>query len=195
MEHISHEELHNMLSLIKGWISNCDSKVSVLLSGIGVFTGIFLTSDYHDDLVNIAKFILETDIVILAIIACAYVCVSIGSLLALIYGYWILIKVIIAKIDLNEFKSRGIYSNSLIFFSSIAQYATLAEYKKRLENCNKEQMELDIISQIYICSIICDRKFCLYNKGLRYSMIGLLVFIIMEIIKIASNAIFSTQPW
>lgn len=59
MEHISHEELHGMLSLIKDWISNCDSKVSVLLSGLGIFAGIFLTSDYSNKLIKISKLISE----------------------------------------------------------------------------------------------------------------------------------------
>lgn len=195
MENVSHEELHQMLSLVKDWISNCDSKVSILLSGIGVFIGFFLTSDYQDNLVNTAKFMLETDIVILAILACAYVCFSIGSLAALIYGYWNLIKVITARLDPDEFKNRGIYSDSLIFFTSIAKYATLAEYKERLEKCSKEQMELDIISQIYICSLICNIKFCRYEKGLCYSVFGLFVFIIMEIMRICAGAISITQPW
>lgn len=197
MEHISHEELHGMLSLIKDWISNCDSKVSILLSGIGVFIGFFLTSDYQDNLINTAKFILETDIVLLAILACTYVCFSVGSLAVLIYGYWNLIKVITARINPNadEFKSRGIYSDSLIFFGTIAKYDTLAEYKERLEKCSKEQMELDIISQIYICSIICNTKFCRYKKGLHCSIFGLFVFIIMEIMRTCSCAISITQPW
>lgn len=196
MENVSHEELHGILSLIKDWISNCDSKVSILLSGIGVFIGFFLTSDYQDNLINTAKFMLETDIVILAILACTYVCFSVGSLAVLIYGYWNLIRVITARIDpnANEFKSRGIYSDSLIFFVSIAKYDTLAEYKERLEKCSKEQMELDIISQIYICSIICNTKFCRYQKGLCCSIFGLFVFIIMEIMRICSGAISITQP-
>lgn len=189
MEHLTYEELSEILARINSWIDNCDSKVSVLLSGIGIFTGIFLTSDYIDNIIKISQLALKTDHVILTIIAVIYVSVSIGSLIVLLCGCWYLFQAIAASVNSNEFKKRGAYSSSLIFFSSIAERATLAEYRDKLEKCSKEQIKLDIISQIYICSIICDRKFSLYNKGLYY----IKCVLIIKIIEMYIGPIFSTQ--
>lgn len=200
MEHISHEELHGMLSLIKDWISNCDSKVSVLLSGLGIFAGIFLTSDYSNKLIKISKLISEENdnidgyqAIILATFAYIYVFASICLLILLPCGCWYLFKTIIANVNSKEFKNSGIYNNSLIFFSSIAGYATLAEYRRQLSKCSKEQMTYDFISQIYVCSIICDQKFAFYNKGLFCSRIVLLAFIVIKITETCIAAILSTQ--
>lgn len=200
MENVSHEELHGILSLIKDWISNCDSKVSVLLSGLGIFAGIFLTSDYSNKLIKISKLISEENdnidgyqAIILATFASIYVFASICLLILLPCGCWYLFKTITANVNSKEFKNSGIYSNSLIFFSSIAGHATLAEYRRQLSKCSKEQMTYDFISQIYVCSIICDQKFAFYNKGLFCSRIVLLAFIVIKITETCIAAILSTQ--
>lgn len=87
-----------------------------------------------------------------------------------------------ARINLNEFSDRGIKSDSLIFFSSIAKYNTLLSYKKHLEKCEIEQLNDDLISQIYICSIICDKKFKYYKRGLLLTSIGSLLFVTLFVI-------------
>lgn len=71
---------------------------------------------------------------------------------------------------------------SLIFFSSIAQHSTLLSYKQHLEKCETTQLNDDLISQIYICSIICDKKFKYYKRGLLLASIGSLLFVTLFVI-------------
>ena len=77
---------------------------------------------------------------------------------------------------------RGIKSDSLIFFSSIAKHKSLSSYKRDLEKCGTKQMDEDLISQIYICSIICDKKFKYYKLGLFLASIGSILFAVLILI-------------
>lgn len=93
-----------------------------------------------------------------------------------------MINVLVARVRPNDFSKKGVKTNSLIFFSSIAKYKTLSKYSLKLKKCTSEQLEDDIISQIYVCSLICDKKFWLYQKGLIISLVGVIVFVIMAVI-------------
>lgn len=92
------------------------------------------------------------------------------------------ITVLFARVNPNEFSNRGIKSDSLIFFSSIVKHKSLSSYKQKLEKCETVQMEEDLISQIYICSIICDKKFKYYKLGLLFASIGLILFVVLFVI-------------
>ena len=73
----------------------------------------------------------------------------------------------------DKFYNRGIKSDSLIFFSSIAKHKSLSSYKRDLEKCGTKQMDEDLISQIYICSIINFNWFIDYMKYTFWSeMVG-----------------------
>ena len=87
-----------------------------------------------------------------------------------------------ARVNPNEFSNRGIKSDSLSFFSSIVKHKSLSSYKQKLEKCETVQMEEDLISQIYICSIICDKKFKYYKLGLLFASIGLILFVVLFVI-------------
>ena len=43
---LKYDELSEILNGVNSWIENCDSKVSTILSGMGVFAGILLATDY-----------------------------------------------------------------------------------------------------------------------------------------------------
>lgn len=178
MEHIDYEKLCEILARINGWIENCDSKVSTILSGMGVFAGILLATDYIAKFIDIFQFMAEAKNVwaVIYLVACMV------SLCLLIYGAICLIEVLFARIDTNEFENRGIKKDSLIFFSAIAQNPNLSKYREKLKKYDSEQMKDDIISQIYICALICDKKFSLYKKGLVCSLLGFGIFMFLVII-------------
>lgn len=175
MDHIDYEELREILARINGWIENCDSKVSIILSGMGVFAGILFATDYVAKFADILQFMAEAKTIWSAV----YLAVWAISLSLLIYGFICLIYALIARINTAEFARRGIKQDSLIFFSNIAQNSDLSAYCEKLKNYNSDQMEDDIISQIYICALICTKKFSLYKKGLIFSLLGVGVFMIM----------------
>ena len=181
MENIKLEELSEILNRINGWIENCDSKVSTILSGLGVFAGVLLATDYVSKFIEICRFMCEK----ITALTVLYLSITSLSICLLLYGVFLFTRVLFAKIDIHEFESRGVRKDSLIFFASIAQNTTLKKYREKLRKCSAEKMSDDIISQIYICSLICDKKFSLYKKGLICSIVGFCIFAVMLIIGVA----------
>ena len=172
------EELKEILERNTAWIEICDSKTSIILGSFGVIAGIFLATDYVSKFKSIFCH-MTSNVSFWTIIYIIFCIFSISLILA---GCVCWIAALFARVNLNEFSDRGIKSNSLIFFSSIARHKSLSSYKQNLEKCETVQMEEDLISQIYICSIICDKKFKYYKLGLLFASIGLILFVVLFVI-------------
>ena len=176
----THEELKEILDRNTAWIENCDSKTSIILGSFGVIAGIFLATDYVSKFKGILCH-MTSNVFFWTIIYIIFCIFAISLILA---GCVCWITVLFARVNPNEFSNRGIKSDSLIFFSSIVKHKSLSSYKQKLEKCETVQMEEDLISQIYICSIICDKKFKYYKLGLFLVSIGSLLFVTLFVIGI-----------
>lgn len=174
------EDLPSILDRIIVWTDNCDSKTSIILGGLGVIAGIFLASDYVSKIIEIIRF-MTSDINVWSVI---YLVLFHGSIAVLLAGCFFLIRVLISVTDTKSYKDRGVKEESLVFFSSIAKNKTLSEYKKKVQKTDNAQFEEDIISQIYVCSIICDAKFRNYKTGLLLSLLGFGIFSVTAIVGI-----------
>lgn len=172
------EELVDILKRNTAWIENCDSKTSIILAGLGVMIGILLTTDYVSKFISIIRYMINN----VSFWSVGYLIFCFFAIGFIITGCFCWITVLFARVNLNDFSDRGIKFDSLIFFSSIAQHKTLSLYKKNLEKYDAAQIKDDIISQIYICSIICDKKFKYYKLGLLLTSIGLILFIVLFVI-------------
>ena len=172
------EELNKILDRVNGWIENCDSKVSTILTGIGVLTGIILATDYLSKLISIFHAACQN----ISILTVIYLALSFLSLGVLICGVLMLVGVLLARVNIKEFKNKGVNTDSLLFFSSIAQNKNFSKYRDKVNECSKQQLREDLICQIYICSLICDKKFKLYKKGLLFAIVGFGVFVLMIVI-------------
>lgn len=95
----------------------------------------------------------------ITVLSAIYLIISFLSFGLLLYGVFLFMGVLFARVNPTEFEDRGVKGDSLIFFSSFAKNKTLSKYRGKLRKCSSEQMNDDIISQIYICSLICDKKF------------------------------------
>lgn len=176
----THEELIEIFDRTVTWIDNCDSKTSIILSGLGVIAGIFMASDYVTKIIEIVRF-MTSHVNFWAVI---YLIMLFGSIGVLLTGCFFLIRVLISVTDTNSYQERGVKAESLVFFSSIAKNKTLSAYKKKVQKTDTTQFEEDIISQIYICSIICDAKFRNYKTGLLLSLLGFGMFSVTAIVGI-----------
>lgn len=174
----THEELKEILDRNTAWIENCDSKTSIILGSFGVIAGIFLATDYVSKFKGILCH-MTSNVFFWTII---YIIFCIFAISLILVGCVCWITVLFARVNPNEFSNRGIKSDSLIFFSSIVKHKSLSSYKQKLEKCETVQMEEDLISQIYICSIICDKKFKYYKLGLLFASIGLILFVVLFVI-------------
>lgn len=148
----THEELIEILDRTVTWTDNCDSKTSIILGGLGVIAGIFLASDYVSKIIEIIRF-MTSHINVWSVI---YLVLFYGSIAVLLAGCLFLIRVLISVTDTKSYMDREVKEESLVFFSSIAKNKTLSAYKKKVQKTDNAQFEEDIISQIYVCSIICD---------------------------------------
>lgn len=172
------EELKEILDRNTAWIENCDSKTSIILGSFGVIAGIFLATDYVSKFKSIFCY-MASNVTFWAVVYIIFCILSISLIFA---GCICWIAALFVRININEFSDRGIKSDSLIFFSSIAKHKSLSLYKQNLEKCEASQMEEDLITQIYICSIICDKKFKYYKLGLFLVLIGIVLFVMMILI-------------
>lgn len=173
-EKISHEELSEILNRIIGWIGNCDTKASTILGISGVVASIFLATDYVDKMVLIYKYMIDN----FSAFSLIYLTCNLLSTGSCILGCAFLVGVLIGRANIGEYAAKGIQVDSLIFFASIAQNADFETYKEKLRKCSREEVDNDMISQIYICSKICSTKFHFYKIGLISSTVGFVIFLI-----------------
>lgn len=177
------EDLSEILNRINTWITNCDTKVSIILSAYGVLAGILLAMDYVSKFVTIFRAMFNNLSLCCSILL--LLCVLI-PLLVLLRGLFYLISSLFAKIETEEFSNRGVKKDSILFFSTIAKNKTFSEYQAKLTRYSTDEIADDFISQIYICSLICDKKFSNYQKGLKnlifgtISLLVLLFFIVIQ---------------
>lgn len=175
---ISKEDLLQTLDRTITWIENCDTKASIIFGGIGVIFGILLATDYVKKIVEIFKHMMAN----IGFWAGLHICICTLSIGAIVIGTSFLLRVLIAKADTRGLESKGVINNSLIFFSSIAKNKSFESYKSKMTCCDEMDYCDDIISQIYICSLICDKKFRNYKWGLILSISGFALFAVMMII-------------
>jgi len=175
---IDKENLFQVLDRNVVWIENCDTKTSIILGGIGVILGIVLASDYVSKIATIFQNMIDN----MGFWPGLYIILSIVSMCGIVVGVLFLLQVLVAKTDTHELSDKGISGNSLIFFSSIAKQKSVQDYKAKLMDCSENDWIDEIISQIYICSLICDKKFRNYKIGLILSVSGFALFAAMMII-------------
>ena len=174
------DDLFQTLDRTNAWIENCDTKASIILGGIGVVFGIMLTSENISKIALIFKHMMDNT----GFWTGLHIFLSVISICGIVVGALFLLWVLVGKTDTCTFASKGITSESLIFFSSVAKESSLQLYKSKLIECSESNWFDEIISQIFICSIICDKKFKRYKIGLILSVLGFNLFAVMMIIGI-----------
>lgn len=165
---ISNEILEKTLDRTIGFISNCDSKVSYLLSFVGVIITILLT--LKPPKLDFISSVLESNesywffgISIFAFIL---------SLFYFLKGVYQLSQALTARTQIHSENS-----NSMIFFGSISDQQGSNEYLQNIEK-DKYSYREDLACQIYINSKICTEKFKKYNKGFKLILLSLPVLIV-----------------
>ncbi len=175
------EDYLSILDRIMTWISHCDTKASIIIGGVGVIVSVFLSPEYSKKLLAIYRYMIASSTMwsIIYMIAISF------AIIAIICGSICLISVLTARINSSVFAQKKLNTDSLVFFSSIAKIPTFAAFKSRIQNYDNTDYSNDILSQIYICSLICSKKYKLYNAGLLSIVSGAILFAILFAIGIA----------
>lgn len=169
------EDLNIILDRINQWIVNCDNKSMILVTLVGIIVGILFATNYIEKLLAIYSYICSHP----TYINLGYFIVSIISIFLILLGIWNIIQSIIARTEIPA--DNGLITNSLIYYGTISNYE-YEEYVKNVKEIDKESLKQEIISQIYINSKICTKKFKNYNNGLKFSILGFGLFAILMVI-------------
>lgn len=161
-----------------GFITNCDTKTSIVLTAIGVLLTIILTNDGLEKIFSIVKAcITEKTLYSITYLICFGV-----TVLILFLGLYNLLSVLIARTDI---KSKGINSSkSNIFFVGISENKNLQTYKDKFCSMNQHELLEEIIAEIYVNAYIATIKYKKYNIGLKLTIIGFILFVIVLLVGI-----------
>lgn len=162
--------LQSTLDRIIGFVNSCDVKASIVLGIFGIVVGGLLS----DSILSIILCNLNIAIGSDGLVAFFFLVLFALSSLSILTGLFSLICAISAKIKLSK-------KDSKIYFVDIAKNATEEAYKKKLVPLKEGDVNDDLISQIYINSKICTRKYKRYNFGLIILVIGVVVFLLVNL--------------
>lgn len=174
------EEAKASLDRINGWINSCDSKAGTVLALTGVLLTIIFTNDGLTAMYNVLQKSIPP------VNFCTVLYLGLLGISALVLGYGMvrLVLTLVARIDSNVYKEPGMITDSVLFFGKISNRASYQIFQSDVLNMKKEDYLKDLLSQIYINSKIANEKHVNYNKGIKWTIIGFIAFIVMFLIGI-----------
>lgn len=165
---ISNEILEKNLERIIGFVANCDSKVSYLLSAVGIILTILFTVKPTN--LNFLKSALGSDET--NVLLGFSVLIIILSSFYFLQGVYQLSQALTARTKIHSGNS-----SSMIFFGAISAQAGSHDYLQSIEQTDYSYRE-DLACQIYINSKICTEKFERYNKGFKLILFSLPLLVV-----------------
>lgn len=169
-DHKSVESLELSLDRVNAWISNCDQKAGLLLATIGIVLAILFATDFVDVVKSriIEPFMLCLKEPTHYEFSCSRFFFSISllfSILTCMISSIYALRTISADLNTKEISkiNPSLLSDSYLFFQTISS--------KSLEDFSEfegVEYQKDLMSQIYINSSICSKKFGFYKLALRY---------------------------
>lgn len=161
-----------------GFVTNCDSKASIVLAVFGGLLAIVLTNEGLKKIFCIIESCIETK----NFCSISYLLYFVSSMFILGLGMFNLGRVLVAKTS-EEISGRK-EADSHIFFAGIKKVGDCKNYKQQFCDMSKEELLNDLIEQIYINAEIASFKYNTYNVGLRYTIIGFVLFVSLLLIGI-----------
>lgn len=185
----THDKYKN-LERVNFWVTNCDSKVSYLLTLQGIILTIIFTSSYADRLIVTLSYNLQFADFGWTSFFRFIESVSLYSFILLIlislYNAYLTLR---ARLDPKIFKEPGLVTNSVLFFETIANrsFNDFQTDQRSNTNVNSTKLDNDIDSQVFINSKICQLKFKHYNLTLKFCKFALLTGVIYLIMTIKND--------
>lgn len=169
-DHKSIESLELSLDRVNAWISNCDQKAGFLLATIGIVLAILFATDFVDGvkthiigpflqyrkLPEQYEFSFCRFLFFISLLLSVFACV-VSSVCAL--------RTISAKLDSKKLSTGNptLESKSYLFFQTIS-----SKSYEEFSSFDGIDYQKDLMSQIYINSSICSKKFERYNLALKW---------------------------
>lgn len=174
------EEAKASLDRINGWINSCDSKAGTVLALTGVLLTIIFTNDGMAEMYNVLQNIIPPA----NFCTVLYIVFLGSSMLMLCYGIGRLILSLLARINADIYQQPELITDSVLFFGKISNRPSYQIFQNDVLSIKKEDYLKDLLSQVYINSKIANEKHVNYNKGIKWTIIGFIAFIVMFLIGI-----------
>lgn len=179
------EESLKTLDRINFWISNCDTKISFSLAFAGILLGGFFSSGIItgslskliDKLTAIDSLTHHWEMRLVELTSL----VLLAFILLMVVTITYLFRGIKGTIDPDVYKQSKLTTDSKLFFGTI-QNQQFDAFQEKALNLKPSDVLNDTLSQVYINSKICQRKFNLYNKGVNYLILSTIVFVVLNIL-------------
>lgn len=182
------DDKYKNLDRVINWVSNCDNKVSYLLTLQGIILTIIFTSNYATCITDTFSYDFTlVDFGWKSILRffeglCLYSFLTL--ILMSLYNAYLTLR---ARLDPKIYAENGLSTNSVLFFETIANRKFIdfvTDQQNTTNTANTNQLDNDIDSQIFINSKICQLKFKHYNLTLKYCGIGFIIGLIYLILTI-----------
>lgn len=159
------------LDRVKSWIDNCDMKISFAITFEVFLLGAIFANSNLKHVLNFEH---------------GYNYFQIASIILFIVTLIVLIISLIQfynglKANYKIDKKTELNKNSILFFYTIVENDFM-NFKKRVSDSTPYGIEHDYLSQIYINSKICTKKFKFYNSGLKWLFISIIPLILYNIL-------------
>lgn len=179
------DDAYKTLETINMWINNCDTKASIVLSGVGVITTVFLSSDFA----KIIKRTLENAISSESSWKILYIVCFTFAVGLSVAGLILFISCLTPKIinkPINQSNARSQTANeikSIMFYAKIAA-KKYEEYEKEVKDmsANFDSVMKDLTWQIHSAAYRCNLKFNKFKKGIWCFTIGFAVCVFLLIV-------------
>ena len=158
------------------WIDNCDNKMSVLLGALGIMLTILVTTESISKACGFILRLFEDINLHNGLFLIAFFIVIIFYIITAVH----IVNTVFARIDNNRYIQKKMSKKSNVFFGSISELS-FDEYKNSFIHETAEEQINDILSQIYINSVIARRKYKNYNRSLKWSVISISLTIVVVI--------------
>lgn len=158
-----------------GFINSCDTKTSIILTSIGVLLTIILTNDGLATIWGIISSCCSSK----TFCDIFFLCGFFASAITLVIGIWKLVSVLIAKTEPLKRDSNTTTAPSMIFFGGILKVGDRTAYRDKFLTMSDRELLDDLIAEIYVNAEIATQKYRRYNHGLKLSVWGFVLFMLM----------------
>lgn len=165
------------------WTSNCDSKVSYILTVNSVILTIILTSENSKFLYQTLKYTPDLCIKFTSVFNFIEFISLLVFLFGLLVSFYFAYMALKARVNPGDFSDDHELNNSNIFWATIATKKFI-DYKNTILSIDDSTLKADLINQVYVTSKICTLKFKRYNRSLLFTAVAYIALIIYVIIKI-----------
>lgn len=160
--------LESNFERVNSWVLNCDQKASVLLATIGIIFAVFFSTDKVADklfiVVPAIKKACENNDCFHFFLWIAFALLIFVTFLLVFCSIFFLLLTLKSSIKFEKYKDAVNGKTPFSFFGSVAGM-NYSHYKSVMTQVSDSDIIEELLSQTYINSKICNRKFENFNKG------------------------------